>query len=289
MLFDNASYFVNSPAHAVTVFGMSGAGKTRLCAALRKNDWFHYSVDYRIGTRYMGEHIVDNFKYEAMKVPFLRDLLRSDSIFISSNITFANLEPLSTYLGAPGNPEHGGLALAEYQRRQEQHRVAEIAALNDIGYFIKRAKTLYGYDNFIADTGGSLIEVIDPENPDDPLVKILSRHTVLLYIKGSDNDAQALIERYKKAPKPMYYRPGLLVQKWAEFKSLHHINRDRDVDPTAFAVWGFEAILRDRLPRYQALADRFGYEIDAGELAGVRDSGDFLRLMQKAIAKRPAR
>jgi hypothetical protein len=37
-------------------------------------------VDYRIGTRYMGEHIVDNFKREAMKVPFLRDLLRSDSI-----------------------------------------------------------------------------------------------------------------------------------------------------------------------------------------------------------------
>ena len=34
--------------------------------------WFHYSVDYRIGTRYMGEYIADNFKREAMKVPLLR-------------------------------------------------------------------------------------------------------------------------------------------------------------------------------------------------------------------------
>ena len=40
----------------------------------------------------MGEFIVDNFKREAMKVPFLRDLLRSDSIYLNSNITFDNLD-----------------------------------------------------------------------------------------------------------------------------------------------------------------------------------------------------
>ena len=82
---------------------------------LQRRDWFHYSVDYRIGTRYMGEHIVDNFKREAMRVPFLRDLLRSDSIYISSNITFENLEPLSTYLGKPGDPDKGGLSLRRVQ------------------------------------------------------------------------------------------------------------------------------------------------------------------------------
>ncbi len=115
-------------------------GKTRLAALLRRDQWFHYSVDYRIGTRYMGEFIVDNFKREAMKVPFLRNLLVSDSIYISSNITFDNLDPLSTYLGSPGDPEHGGLPFAEYQRRQEQHRLAEIAALRDVPYFIERAE-----------------------------------------------------------------------------------------------------------------------------------------------------
>ena len=52
---------------------MSGLGKTRIAAMLREEaDWFHYSIDFRIGTRYMGEHIVDNFKREAMRNPFLR-------------------------------------------------------------------------------------------------------------------------------------------------------------------------------------------------------------------------
>ena len=105
MLFDHADEFVAADRHAVTVFGMAGVGKTRLSALLRRDGWFHYSADYRIGTRYMGEFIVDNFKREAMKVPFLRDLLISDSIYISSNITFHNLDPLSTYLGTPGDPD----------------------------------------------------------------------------------------------------------------------------------------------------------------------------------------
>src|SRR5690554_2693693 len=173
MLFKSADEFINSPRRAVTVFGMAGVGKTRLSAMLRASNWFHYSADYRIGTRYMGEAIVDNFKREAMKVPFLSELLRSDSIYISSNITFDNLDPLSTYLGTPGNPDQGGLAFEEYQRRQEQHRVAEISSLLDVPYFIDRAKDLYGYDNFLCDTGGSLIEVLDPNDAEDPVVKAL--------------------------------------------------------------------------------------------------------------------
>src|SRR4029079_9985804 len=104
------------------LFGMSGVGKTTLARMLQDYNWFHYSVDYRIGTRYMGEHIVDNFKREAMRVPFLRALLRSDSIYISSNLTFQNLEPLSTYLGKPGNPEKGGIDFTEYNRRHDKPR-----------------------------------------------------------------------------------------------------------------------------------------------------------------------
>ena len=84
---------------------MSGVGKTTLAALLQNHEWFQYSVDYRIGTRYMDEHIVDNFKREAMGNPFLAELLRSDSIYIRSNISFHNLAPLSTYLGKPGNPD----------------------------------------------------------------------------------------------------------------------------------------------------------------------------------------
>ena len=286
MLFETPDDFVAAPRHAVTVFGMAGVGKTRLSAVLRKSHWFHYSVDYRIGTRHMGEVIVDNVKREAMKVPFLRDLLRSDSIYIRSNITFDNLEPLSTYLGTPGDPRRGGLPLFEYQRRQEQHRVAEISALLDVPGFIERAKALYDYDDFIADTGGSLIEVVDTANPDDPVIKALAARTALVYIRGTDADADQLIRRFRQNPKPMYYQPQFLIDKWAEYKGLHHVHNDADVDPMEFGAWGFAALLHDRLPRYQALADNFGYSIDAADLATVRDGKDFLAVMAVAIGKR---
>jgi hypothetical protein len=286
MLFSSVDEFVKAPRRAVTVFGMAGVGKTRLSNMLRANHWFHYSADYRIGTRYMGEFIVDNFKREAMKVPFLAQLLRTDSIYISSNITFDNLDPLSTYLGTPGDPARGGLPLEEYQRRQEQHRVAEVAALCDVPYFIERAKTLYGYDDFIADTGGSLIEVIDPADPEDPVVRTLTASTALIYIRGTDKDATELVKRFKKSPKPMYYRPPFLVEKWTEYKLMHGIIEDCDVDPAGFGAWGFEALLHDRLPRYQALADNFGYAVEASDLAMVRDGDEFVDLVASAIEKR---
>lgn len=286
MLFDKPEDFIDARSHAVTVFGMSGVGKTRLAALLRRERWFHFSVDYRIGTRYMGEYIVDNFKQEAMKSPMLAELLRSDSIYISSNITFDNLEPLSTYLGAPGDPDKGGLPLAEYQRRQEQHRLAEIYALQDVPHFIERAKALYGYDDFIADTGGSLIEVIDIDDPEDPVIAPLAEHTALVYLRGTDDDTHRLVERFRRAPKPMYYRPDFLEAKWGEYKRFKGIARDEDVDPKDFAAWGFEALVVDRLPRYQALADRYGYTIEASDLATVRDADDFLGLMRKAITER---
>ena len=286
MLFSTPEEFLNAPRHAVTVFGMAGVGKTWLASLLRRHQWFHYSADYRIGTRYMGEFIVDNFKAEAMKLPFLRDLLRSDSIKIESNITFANLDPLSTYLGRPGNTKKGGLALEEYQRRQEQHRIAEIAALRDVPYFIERAERLYGYSNFIADTGGSLIEVIDPADAKDPVVEALTGSTLLLYIRGTDGDAAELVRRFAASPKPMYYQPPFLLQKWAEFKALNGIDKDENVDPDAFGAWGFEALLTDRLPRYQQLADNFGYTVEASDLATVRDGDEFLDLVAGAIGQR---
>jgi hypothetical protein len=286
MLFNTADEFHDAPRHAVTVFGMAGVGKTRLAALLRKSQWFHYSVDYRIGTRHMGEFITDNFKLEAMKQPFLRDLLRSDSIKISSAITFSNLDPLSTYLGRPGNKAKGGLPLDEYRRRQEQHRVAETAALLEVPSFIQRAHDLYGYDNFIADTGGSLIEVCDPDNPADPVIKTLGESTALVYIRGTEKDADELIRRFRHAPKPMYYQPPFLTRKWAEFKKLNKIADDNKVDPDAFGAWGFEALLHDRLPRYQKLADKYGYTIEAADLATVRDGEEFVDLVSTAIKGR---
>ncbi|HUR43116.1 MAG TPA: ATPase, partial [Aestuariivirga sp.] len=236
MRFPSGKDFRDWPSKAVTIFGMSGVGKSTLAKLLQHDGWFQYSVDYRIGTRYMGEHIVDNFKREAMRVPFLRDLLMSDSIYICSNLTFDNLSPLSSYLGKPGNPDKGGISFAEYKRRQSQHRDAEICALLDVPEFIERARDIYQYTHFVCDSGGSLCEVTDPGNASDPVLKCLSQHTLLLYIEGNPRHTEMLVERFRKNPKPMYYQPAFLEAKWAEYKSKNRISNDDDVDPDGFAV-----------------------------------------------------
>jgi len=283
MRFSNPEDFKAVPRKAVTIFGMSGVGKTTIATLLRKERWFHYSVDYRISTRYMGEHIVDNFKREAMKVPFLRDLLRSDSIYISSNISFANLSPLSTYLGKPGNPAKGGLPFAEYRRRQAQHRDAEIAALCDIDPFIEKAHDIYGYEHFICDSGGSLCEVVDVDDPNDPVLSVLADKTVLLYIEGTDAHAAELIRRFKADPKPIYYQDAFLTERWAAYKAETGAIGDDEVDPDAFAVWAFERLIAHRLPIYRAIADTYGYTVSAAEIEQVRSADDFVELVTLAI------
>ena len=237
MRFKSGKEFSNLPSKAVTVLGMSGVGKTTLSALLQNHNWFQYSVDYRIGTRYMDEHIVDNFKREAMTNPFLCELLRSDSIYIRSNITFHNLSPLSTYLGRPGNPAKGGIPFAEYVRRQNQHRDAEVKALLDVPEFIERAGDIYKYQNFICDSGGSLCEVVNPDDVNDQVLKSLSENTLLLWIEGTPEHTAMLVDRFRKNPKPMYYQPQFLKEKWAEYKALNAIKNDDEVDPNGFAVW----------------------------------------------------
>ena len=285
MHFKSGKEFSNLPSKAVTVLGMSGVGKTTLSALLQNHNWFQYSVDYRIGTRYMDEHIVDNFKREAMTNPFLCELLRSDSIYIRSNITFHNLSPLSTYLGRPGNPAKGGIPFAEYVRRQNQHRDAEIKALLDVPEFIERAGDIYKYQNFICDSGGSLCEVVNLDDVNDPVLKSLSDNTLLLWIEGTPEHTAMLVDRFRKNPKPMYYQPQFLREKWAEYKALLKIKSDDEVDPNGFAVWGFEQLLHHRIPLYKKIADNFGYTMHMNDVPSLNTEADFVNHLSKLIDK----
>ncbi len=279
MLYESAEDWLRAARKRVLLFGMSGLGKTHVSNMLRAGGgWYHYSVDYRIGTRYMGEHIVDNFKRQAMQVPFLRELLMSDSIYIGSNITFDNLAPLSTYLGKPGDPAKGGVPFGEYMRRQDQHRTAEIAAMLDTAHFIDRARTIYDYPNFICDSSGSICEVVDPEDPSDPVLTALGEACLLVWIEGSDAHTEELVRRFDKAPKPMYYQPEFLQAAWAEY--LETTGADEGaVDPDTFVRWTYARALAHRQPRYAAMARNWGVSVSAEEIAGLEDPGGFCELI----------
>ncbi len=266
----------------VTLLGMSGVGKTRLSNLLRQKDWFHYSGDYRIGTRYLDEPILDSIKEQAMRVPLLRDLLRSDSIFIRNNITFHNLQPVSTFLGMLGNPELGGISLTEFKRRQNLHRQAEIAAMYDVPSFMRKASMIYGYSHFINDVGGSLCELDHPG-----LIEFLAEHSLIVYIKASEEDEAALIARSVSHPKPLYYREAFLDEQLEEYLRLKELEYVSLVDPIDFSRWVFPRLFRARIPRYESIARDHGYTITTKELAMVEDEAGFLQLVEEVIDRAP--
>lgn len=274
--------FLDWESKSITLLAMSGAGKTTLSSKLPRDKWFHYSGDYRIGTKYLEEPILDNIKQQAMGVPFLRDLLKSDSIYICSNITVDNLAPVSSFLGKIGDPAKGGLTLAEFKRRQALHHEAEIAAMNDVPEFIHKAEAIYGYKHFINDAGGSVCELNCPE-----AIEKLARHTLILYIKIPPALEQTIIDRAKQDPKPLYYRPEFVDEKLALFMRERGFTSTEQIDPDDFVCWVFPELFKARVPRYEAIAEQYGYTVDGDEVAKVRNEDDFMRLIAQAIARQP--
>jgi len=264
----------------ITLLGMSGVGKTRLAVRLRKKHWFHYSGDYRIGTRYLDEPILDNIKQQAMQIPFLRELLRTDSIYIRNNITVDNLQPVSSFLGKLGNPEQGGLPLKEFKHRQALHRDAETAAMKDVPEFITKAREIYGYQHFVNDAGGSLCELDDPE-----VLRVLAEHTLILYIKATDKDERELIKRAEEDPKPLYYREAFLDEQLSAYLLEKGYGYVAEIDPDDFARWMFPRLFYSRIPRYEAIARDYGYTISTDELRETRDEASFLRLVERALER----
>ena len=276
--------FARWPNKAVTLLGMSGVGKTTLANRLPKTEWFHYSADYRIGTKYLEEPILDNIKKQAMQVGFLRDLLRSDSIYICSNITVHNLAPISTFLGKLGNPALGGLSLEEFRERQRLHREAEIAAMRDVVDFIRKGQEIYGYAHFVNDAGGSVCEL-----EDDDTIHILADNTLIVYIRADEAMESTLVERARKDPKPLYYQSDFLDRRLREFFAEEGISAVEEMDPDKFVRWIFPKLVAHRRPLYQQIADRHGYTVEARDAEKVRDEDDFLELIAGVLDDAPPR
>jgi hypothetical protein len=260
--------------HALTLLGMSGVGKTTLATKLRIEDgWYHYSADYRIGTRYLSEPILDNIKRKIMeKDRFTAALLRSDSIYINHNITVDNLAPVTTFLGMYGSAEDE-LSLSEFKRRQELYGRGECQSMLDVADFIAKARSLYRCRNFVNDASGSLCEIEElycriVEFGAPSLFEQLTQKTLLVYVELTDTQRQTIIQRAKDYPKPLYYYPPLLSELTSGMPELaerpgREIARD----------W-VGRLIEDRAERYRAIAQRWGLIIPVGKLWAAMDAAD---------------
>ena len=265
---------------AITLCGMSGVGKTFVSTLLRNNNWFHFSGDYRIATRYLDEAIGDQLKRDAMAVPSLQTLLHSDSICIMPNVTIDNLLPVSHFLGKLGDPKKGGIGFEEFKHRQSLHRTAEIAAMKDVPEFIERSRYIYRYSNFVNDAGGSICEL-----EDDSVLRVLAEHTLILCIEASHDDEEVLIERARRCPKPLFYRRDFLESHVATYLSDFGIVSPEMIDPDDFARWVFPKLIEHRRPLYRDIAERYGYTVQAADLKSVNDEQGFLEVVTEAIGR----
>jgi hypothetical protein len=264
----------------ITLVGMSGVGKTYISSMLRSSQWFHYSGDYRIGTRYLDEAILDMIKSKAMEVPFLNELLRNDWIYIRNNIKVSDLGPVLSFVGKLGNPTLGGVELDDFQRRQDFYRQAEIAAMHDVPGFIEKAQNIYGYKHFVNDVGGSLCELDDPT-----VMDVIDENTLILYIQvTNEEEEQKLISRAQSAPKPLYYRPEFLLEQLEIYLAENNLEFAAQMDPDEFTRWVFPRLFHSRVPRYEDIAKR-GYTVTSQEVSSVKNEADFLALIETAIAR----
>ena len=283
MKFASGHEFKAQDHYVISLMAMSGMGKTYIGQKLAQEDWFHYSADYRIGTRYLVEDILDALKIRMMQDAILRPLLRSDSIYLAHNLTVGNLELLSNFIGKFGDEQKGGpkngLGAGEFLRRQQLYADAEIRSQSDVLPFINKARDIYGYHHFLNDTTGSLCEIADIDNIDScPIMQNICAHSVLVYVEADAEDEQMIIERQLAYPKPMYYNREL-------FDEIRELYGD-DINPDDFLRHIFPRTIAFRKQRYHQLARHYGYIIKGKDFRHVKNSHDFVDLIADSINKR---
>ncbi len=262
---------------AITLMGMSGVGKTTLSCKLPRDKWFHYSSDYRIATHYLDDAIGDFLKAEAMQSPLLAKLLKSDSIYLGSNISIDNLAPLSAYIGKLGAADLGGMDLDTFLTRQRQHCQAEIAAFYDIAYFKARAQRIYSYDYFLNDAGGSICELDDQD-----IIAYIAEQTQIIYLRADSDLTETITQRALDYPKPLYYNETFLLQQLKYYGEEKGITQIEEIVPDEFIRYIVPKLMQHRDKRYLAIAEQYGKVIDANAAFAVRDEKDFLELTAQA-------
>ena len=228
---------------AITLMGMSGVGKTYFSEKLEEWGWARYSCDVEIGKDLLG---------------------------LTHEMKASDISALHEFLGMPGDEAKGGLQIQEFKRRQNLYKNAEIVSLMELRGRIEAASE----KDFVNDSTGSLVEITNPD-----VIDFVGTLTKIVYIRGSDAQEQVLIKRAQDYPKPLYYPPATFDEWVREYCAEEGVSGPEAMDPEGFARWVFPKLLASRLPKYQAIADKYGVSIESADLEKVESEAEFLELI----------
>ena len=123
------------------------------------------------------------------------------------------------------------------------------------------------------------------EFDDEGVMEMLAENTVIIYIQPNAADEKRLIERATAAPKPMYYRAQYFDEQlviYMQEKNLEYVSM---IVPDEFVRWVFPRLFYNRIPRYERIAQQYGYTIKSEDLYQIKTEADFLQLVEKNIAE----
>ena len=240
--------FLSKGNKRITLLGMSGVGKTHISKMLNSDgNWYHYSGDYRIGSKYLKQPIIQNIKDRMKNDAWLSNLIDREIISIDTKITYDNLNSISVFLGKVGNPDQGGLSLKDFNIRQEMHRLAESKSMMDVGEFIAKSNEK-GFDHFINDAGGSLCEL-----DDDEVYQYLANQTLIVYIRASDENIIDLGQRAKSDPKPLYFQSEFLINAVGKYLNENGMTYVAEICPMILFLGSFQGFFSIASPKWKEL------------------------------------
>ncbi len=245
--------FLDIKYKVITLMGMSGVGKTHLSLMLDGHGWRHYSCDLEIGKRILGQEIEQTLNEK-------------------NRVTADDLSQLSHYVGRLGDSEKGGLPYDEFKRRQIEYYKAECKSLGQLHHVINNA-TRNGFTHTINDSTGSLCEI-----DDNRLMEFIDENSLIVYIKASKDEEKQVLKRAQEYPKPMFFSPEKF-DRWVNAYSIENDLQPEEFDPNDFSRWVFPKLFENRLPKYQAIADKYGVTIPSEAFQGVNNSDDFLKVI----------
>jgi hypothetical protein len=91
------------------------------------------------------------------------------------------------------------------------------------------------------------------------------------------------VQRAIDDPKPLYYQEKFLDRKLAEYLAEAELESTEQIVPDEFVRWIFPALVAHRRPRYEALAAKHGYTLNARLAEAITGEQDFLDLVASVL------